>query len=80
MAEIINLKDIRKARARAEAEAKAAENRTRFGRTRGERSRQTLEEQRARREHESNRLERPPAAGTAEESEGSKDSDDSGQN
>jgi hypothetical protein len=83
MAEIINLKDARKARARAAAEAKAAENRTRFGRTRDERNRQTLEEQRAQREHEGNRLERSPSTKAAEKStEKAKDSKDSegGQN
>jgi hypothetical protein len=75
MAEIINLKNIRKARARTEAEAKAAENRTRFGRTRDERDRQVLEQQRARREHERNRLERSTGAKTAEESGEPNDSD-----
>lgn len=74
MAEIINLKDVRKARARAEAEAKAAENRTRFGRTRGERNRQTLEDQRARREHDGNRLERPLSGAGAEKSDDPSDS------
>lgn len=59
MAEIINLKDVRKARARAEAETKAAENRSRFGRTRNERNRQAIEDQRARRDHDGNRLEHP---------------------
>ena len=59
MADIINLKDVRKARARALAEAKAAENRARFGRTRDERTRQTIEESRTRREHELSRLDRP---------------------
>jgi hypothetical protein len=59
MADIINLKDIRKARARALAEAKASENRARFGRTRDERTRQSVEETRARRDHEGSRLERP---------------------
>jgi hypothetical protein len=59
MAEIINLKDLRKARVRAEAATKAAENRTRFGRTRIERDRQASEDQRARRDHDGNRLERP---------------------
>jgi hypothetical protein len=61
MAEIINLKDVRKQRARAEAEAQATENRTRFGRTRAERSRQTIDEHRTRRDHDGNRLERPAA-------------------
>jgi uncharacterized protein YaaR (DUF327 family) len=79
MAEIINLKDVRKARARAAAEAKAAENRTRFGRTRDERNRQALEEQRAQREHEGNRLERSPAVKAAEKNKDSKDSESGGQ-
>ncbi len=58
MAEIVNLKDFRKNRARAEAEAKAAENRVRFGRTRDERARKAFEDQRAKRDLEGNRIER----------------------
>lgn len=58
MAEIINLKDFRKARARAEAGAKASENRARFGRTRAERNRQSAESRRASREHDGNKIER----------------------
>lgn len=58
MAEIVNLKDFRKSRARAEAEAKAAENRVRFGRTRDERNRKAFEDQRARRDLEGNKIER----------------------
>lgn len=75
MAEIINLKDIRKARARAEAETKAAENRTRFGRTRDERNRLALEDQRARREHEGNRLDRLPPGKAGKKSKGPNDPD-----
>jgi hypothetical protein len=37
MAEIINLRRVRKAKARADAEQKAAENRTQFGRSKAER-------------------------------------------
>ena len=37
MAEIVNLRRVRKARARAEAEARADHNRIAFGRTRAER-------------------------------------------
>ena len=37
-AEIINLKQVRKQRARDEKEAQAAENRARFGRSKGERT------------------------------------------
>jgi len=58
MADIVNLKDFRKARTRAEAEAKAAENRARFGRTKMDRLRQSQEENRARREHDGNKVER----------------------
>jgi Domain of unknown function (DUF4169) len=38
MAEIINLRKARKAKARAAKEAEAAENRSKFGRPKGERS------------------------------------------
>jgi Domain of unknown function (DUF4169) len=58
MAEIVNLKDFRKGRARAEAKAKASENRAKFGRTREERTRQSAESQRAQREHDGNKIER----------------------
>jgi hypothetical protein len=37
MAEIINLRRVRKQKAKAEKEARAAENRSAFGRTKGER-------------------------------------------
>jgi hypothetical protein len=37
MAEIVNLRRARKAKSRADAEQKAAENRTRFGRSKAER-------------------------------------------
>lgn len=39
MAEIVNLRRARKAKARASDDAKAAENRAKFGRTRAERER-----------------------------------------
>ena len=38
MAEVINLKHARKAKARSERERQAAENRRRFGRTKGEKA------------------------------------------
>jgi hypothetical protein len=78
MADIINLKDIRKARARALTEAKASENRARFGRTRDERTRQNLEDSRARREHDGNRLERP-STDDAEKPSGGPGKPESGQ-
>lgn len=43
-AEIVNLRRARKARTRAASETKAAENRTRFGRTRTERELQAARE------------------------------------
>ena len=43
MADIINLKHVRKKQARAEAATRANENRIRFGRTKAEKIRQTSE-------------------------------------
>ena len=60
MAEIVNLRLVRKARQRSQAAQDAAENRARFGRTKGERTRDAVEAERlartvdgARREDES---------------------------
>ncbi len=47
MAEIISLKRARKDKARAEKGAAAAENRTRFGRTKAEKAKDAAEAQRA---------------------------------
>jgi hypothetical protein len=47
MSEIVNLNKARKARERTEAKAAAAENRTRFGRTKAEKSAARLAEIRA---------------------------------
>ncbi|MBL8905720.1 MAG: DUF4169 family protein [Rhizobiales bacterium] len=44
MADVINLKDIRKRRARAEREAVAEANRLKFGRSKSERSLQDAEQ------------------------------------
>lgn len=57
MAELINLNRARKARAREEAKAKAAENRVRFGRTKGETTVSRLEAERARRDLEGKKRE-----------------------
>jgi hypothetical protein len=65
MGDIVNLRDFRKARARAEAEARAAENRARFGRSKGERVQQANEEKRVRRELDNAKLERPEPHGSA---------------
>lgn len=55
--EIVNLRKARKARARSEAEARAAENRILFGRTKAERKAIEAEQDRARRTIEGHRLE-----------------------
>ena len=44
MAEIINLRRVRKAKARAEAEAEAEANRAKFGRTKAEREQEAAQE------------------------------------
>lgn len=49
MGEIVNLRKARKAMARTKAEATAAANRTRHGRTAGERERDELAQEQARR-------------------------------
>jgi hypothetical protein len=61
MAEIINLRQARKAKARAEKEAKAAANRTRFGRSARERDLERAEQTRAERRLDGHRLEDDPA-------------------
>ena len=49
MSEPINLNKVRKARAKADAKSKAAENRVRFGRGKAEKAVSKLEAERARR-------------------------------
>lgn len=56
MAEIVNLSGLRKRKARAEAEHRAAENRARFGRTKGAKLKEKLEAARARSGLEEKRL------------------------
>lgn len=58
MAEIINLRTARKARARAAHEQQAAENRARFGRTKAEKLRDRIAAERADRAQDGARLER----------------------
>jgi hypothetical protein len=60
MAEIINLRRARKARAQVDKETLAAENRVRFGRTGEERRRREAEESLAKRRLEGHRREDPP--------------------
>ena len=49
-ADIVNLNKARKAKARAQKERQAEENRARFGRTKGQRLAEDLDKARARRE------------------------------
>jgi hypothetical protein len=52
MADVVNLRRARKAKARAEAEGKAQENRVTFGRTKTEKKLSQAEKDAARRKHE----------------------------
>ncbi len=67
MGEIVNLRRVRKAKHRTDAEAMAAANRTRSGRTRAEREGEAMEAGRAARLLDGARLEprTPDAAGEA---------------
>lgn len=49
MGEVVNLRRYRKAKEKAEAEALAAENRSKFGRTKGEREQDAKAEEKAER-------------------------------
>jgi hypothetical protein len=57
MAELVNLRRVRKARERAEAEKAAEANRRKFGRSKVERAQADAEAERARREHEGKKIE-----------------------
>jgi hypothetical protein len=59
MADIINLNKARKRKARADAERQAAENRVRFGRTRGQKEQDAAAEEEARRRMDGLRREKP---------------------
>ena len=50
MAELINLNKARKAKARADGKTQAAENRAKFGQTKGQKAVSRLDAERARRE------------------------------
>lgn len=56
MSEIVNLRQAKKRRARAEKEAKAAANRVEFGRTKAERRKSGAERAKAEREHDGKKL------------------------
>ena len=55
MADIVNLRTLRKRKAKAEEEARAAENRAAFGRTKSEKSKINAELDLAKRQHEAHR-------------------------
>ena len=55
-AELINLRQARKARARKDKEALAVENRAKFGRTKAERTTTEAADDLARRRHEAHRI------------------------
>lgn len=57
MAEIVNLRRAKKAKARADADAQAAENRALFGRTKAEKQRTEVEREKAQRAIEGHRRE-----------------------
>ncbi len=59
MAEIINLRIARKAKARTEAGRQAEENRAKFGQTKAEKKTRKAEEARAGKAHAAGRLEKP---------------------
>jgi Domain of unknown function (DUF4169) len=61
-ADLINLRQTRKARARAEKEAQAAENRAKFGRTKAERQRSDAITDLDRRRLDANKIDSPDDA------------------
>lgn len=58
MGEVVNLRLARKAKARAEAERKADENRAKFGQTKTVRKQTAAEKKRADKAHEAGRIEK----------------------
>jgi len=56
VAEIVNLKQVRKDKARREREREAEANRQRFGRTKGQKAVDKDSQQRERREHDDKKL------------------------
>lgn len=74
-AEIINLNKVRKARARAERTALAAENRVKFGRSKAERKELTADGEKRRRELDGTRRD-PAAEKSAARDPGAQDDDE----
>lgn len=67
MAEIVNLRRVRKSRARSDKEARASENRTRFGRTRAERDAEAAASTQTARDLDGRKLDRPETDGETSE-------------
>ncbi len=65
MSEIVNLRRVRKAKGRAEAAGKAAENRLRSGASKAERERTAVTRELERRQLEGHRLESDPGSENA---------------
>jgi hypothetical protein len=61
VSEIVNLRQLRKRRAREEAEAKAAANRAKFGERKAPREQRQAEAERSQRVLEAQKLTKPPA-------------------
>ena len=59
MAEIINLRMARKAKARSEAEKQAEQNRAKFGQTKADKKARKAETDRAGKAHDAGKLEKP---------------------
>ena len=55
--DIVNLRQFRKSKARAERDAKAEQNRVKFGRTKAEKQLQKAEKEKARRQLDGHKLE-----------------------
>jgi len=62
-ADIVNLRRVRKAKARTERQCRAAENRVAFGRTKDEKARTEAEAERAKAEFDRHRREPDDSAG-----------------
>jgi hypothetical protein len=69
MAEVINLRQARKSKARASKEATAEQNRIRFGQTKGEKAARRQEEQRQKGVHDGLRRETGTVEGEGEQGE-----------
>lgn len=59
-AEVVNLRQVRKARARTEAKAQADANAAKFGRTGAEKARQAAEAKKSARDLDAHRRDAPP--------------------